>query len=196
MRKLFFITLFVTLSCTSARADFHFMRAVKDGKNIMFNDANRQVALNIGTGVNSGFIVPPPSQFVPFSLFHLQYSIPTTFFELPARASFNIMQTLGYGSDRGWNWEHFTRPMVFISEDVTILHGLDWYAGAGAGIGFQAEENARVGTKLLFQFKLFFGYEISDSWTAEAFVMHMSNGHTSSNNSSYAFYGLGAAYKF
>ena len=55
--------------------------------NPFMGEHNHQIALNAGAGVNSGFIVPPPTQFVPFVFLHFQYSQPTTFFKVPARQS-------------------------------------------------------------------------------------------------------------
>ena len=62
--------------------------------NPFMGEHNHQIALNVGAGVNSGFIVPPPTQFVPFVFLHFQYSQPTTFFKVPARQSINIGKTL------------------------------------------------------------------------------------------------------
>lgn len=75
--------------------------------NPFFGDNNHQLAFNFGYGVNSGFLIPPPTQFVPFIMLHFQYSQPTTFFKLPARQSINIVQTIGSGKKYGWNWDKY-----------------------------------------------------------------------------------------
>ena len=33
---------------------------------------DNQIAVNFGYGVNSGFLIAPPTQFVPFNMLHLQ----------------------------------------------------------------------------------------------------------------------------
>ena len=101
--------------------------------NPFMGEHNHQIALNAGAGVNSGFIVPPPTQFVPFMFLHFQYSQPTTFFKVPARQSINIGQTLGFGTGYGWDWTEFTIPMIFLSEDIAIAHGKNWYFSTGVG---------------------------------------------------------------
>ena len=166
------------------------------GYNPFMGDYKNQVAVNLGQGVNSGFIIPPPVQFVPFYLLHLQYSQPTTFFKLPARQSINIGQTLGFGRGYGWDWDKFTIPMIFLSEDIALLHGDNWYFSTGIGMGLQAQQNERIGSKLLFQFKLIGGYRITDTVGLELFIQHFSNANTAIENNSYAFYGIGMTYNF
>ena len=166
------------------------------GVNPFFGDARNQVALNIGQGVDSGIIVPPPFRLVPFYFLHLQYSQPTTFFRLHARQSLNFGQTLGFGEKYHWHWNKFTIPMVFLSEDVALFHGQRWYTSAGIGAGMQAQQNERLGAKLLFQFKLAAGWRFTERCGTEIFVQHFSNGNTAKQNHSYAFYGLGMTYSF
>lgn len=155
-----------------------------------------QIALNIGQGVNSGFLIPPPTQLVPFYFLHFQYSQPTTFFKLPARQSINIGQTLGFGQKYGWDWDKYTIPMIFFSEDIVLLQGKKWYYSTGMGVGLQAQQNERIGSKLLFQFKLIYGYKINEKVNLEIFMQHFSNANTAIENNSYAFYGLGMTYNF
>lgn len=157
---------------------------------------NHQFAFNFGYGVNSGIIVPPPTQFVPFIMGHLQYSQPTTFFKLQARQSLNVYQTLGFGKKYGWNWEKFTIPIAVLSGDVAVLRGRNWYVGPGIGVGMQAQQNDRIGSKLVFLLKITAGYRITDHIGTEVFVQHFSNGNTDEDNHSYAFYGAGLTYSF
>ena len=165
--------------------------------NPFFGTAENQIAVNIGQGVNSGFLVPPPSQFVPFYMLpNIQYSQPTTFFKLPARQSLNFGQTVGMGKAYHWDWTHFSIPMAWASGDVALLYGCDWYIGPGVGVGFQAQQNDRLGAKLVFQFKISGGYHFTEKWGGEIFVQHFSNGNTAEENHSYAFYGLGMTYSF
>ena len=63
-------------------------------------------------------------------------------------------------------------------------------------VGMQAQQNERLGAKLLFQFKLVGGYHINNNWALELFMHHFSNGNTAPENYSYAFYGLGVTYSF
>lgn len=175
------------LSAGAAHADFN---------PFMGNHAN-QIAVNIGQGVNSGFLVPPPSQFVPFYMLpNIQYSQPTTFFKLPARQSLNFGQTVGMGKKYGWKWTDFSIPMLFASGDVALLHGKNWYYATGVGVGFQAQQNDRIGSKLLFQYKMTAGYRFNENWGMEIFMQHFSNGNTAEENNSYAFYGAGFTYSF
>ena len=81
--------------------------------NPFMGEHENQIAFHLGQGVNSGFLIPPPTQFVPFYMLHIQYSQPTTFFKIPARQSINIGQTLGFGQKYGWNWDQYTIPMIF-----------------------------------------------------------------------------------
>ncbi len=188
MQKVILFLPILFLGLQSAHADAK--------ENPFFWGHDRQFALNLGSGVNSGFLVPPPSQFVPFFMAHVQYSLPNTFFEFPARQSLNIAQTIGMGKKYGWNWKEFSIPIAFLSGDVAFLQGKNWYAGLGAGLGMQAKENDRISSKMLFTFKLFAGYRLSESVNGEIFVQHFSNGCTTDDNHSYAFYGLGVAYNF
>lgn len=173
------------------------MAYANNAYNPFFGETQNQIAVNIGQGVNSGFLVPPPSQFVPFYMLpNIQYSQPTTFFTMPARQSLNFGETVGMGHAYGWDWGDFSIPMLWASGDVALLYGTDWYIGPGVGVGFQAHENDRLGAKLVFQFKIAGGYRFTDTWGAEVFVQHFSNGNTADENSSYAFYGLGVTYNF
>lgn len=164
--------------------------------NPFMGEYKNQIAFNIGQGVNSGFLIPPPTQLVPFYMLHIQYSQPTTFFKIPARQSINIGQTLGFGSKYGWDWDQYTIPMIFLSEDIALAHGDNWYFATSVGVGLQAQQNERLGAKLLFQFKLIGGYRINDKWGIELFIQHFSNANTATENYSYAFYGAGFTYNF
>lgn len=155
-----------------------------------------QISFNIGQGINSGFILPPPLQLVPFYLLHLQYSQPTTFFGMPARQSINIAQTIGFGSKYGWHWQDYTIPMGFLSQDIRLAEYGNFYFGGGAGVGLQAQQNKRLGAKLLLMFKLTMGWHITDEWGMEIFMHHFSNANTARANYSYAFYGIGVTYGF
>lgn len=155
-----------------------------------------QITFNLGQGVNSGFIVPPPTQIVPFYMFHIQYSQPTTFFGVSARQSLNIAQTVGFGNKYGWRWGDYTIPMALLSGDVLLGCYKDFYFAGGVGVGLQAQENERLGAKLLFQFKLTAGWHINHKWGLEFFIQHFSNANTAPENYSYAFYGLGVTYNF
>ena len=68
--------------------------------------------------------------------------------------------------------------------------------GMGAGTGLQARENKRLGAKLVFEFKVTIGYNITKEWATELFIQHFSNANTADENNSYAFYGLGLTHNF
>ena len=185
MKKILY-TLILTLSLIPAHAE----------ENPFFNGYEQQVAFNIGYGVNSGFLLPPPTQWVPFIMIHAQYSQPTEFFGMYARKSLNVIQTLGHGKKYGWHWDRYTIPIAMLSEDVIPFYGDDWYTFIGLGVGMQAQQNERIGSKLLFGFKLGAGYRLSECTAVELFMQHFSNGNTAPENNSYAFYGLGMTYSF
>ena len=155
-----------------------------------------QIAFGIGQGFDTGIIVPPPVRPVPFYIGTVQYSQPTTFFRIPARRSINISETLGLGSKYGWDWPDYTIPIAYVTEDIALFRWHRLYGGAGAGVGLQAKQNKRLGAKLVFQFKITFGYNFSKEWGMELFIQHFSNANTAEDNHSYAFYGLGATYNF
>lgn len=188
MRK--FLTILATFTMTA-------LPAFGDtGWNTFTGYAKNQIVFNIGQGVDSGFLLPPPVKPVPFYIMHLQYSQPTTFFSLPARQSLNIAQTIGFGEKYGWKWEDYTIPMVMLSGDVRLSEYKNLYVAMGAGVGLQAQQNERLGAKLLFQFKLLAGYHFNERWGMEIFVQHFSNANTALENYSYAFYGAGITYSF
>jgi hypothetical protein len=149
-------------------------------------------------------------------MIQLTYSQPTEFFRLPARRNLSVTQNIGYGTKYQysdyfgtfeWNWKNFNTTIASISWDVAVLHGESWYFGAGAGFAMQGRQTERECTKLLFPFKVFFGYRISDKWNSDIFTQHFSNGDaggegfmdskmTHGGNYSYNFWGLGVGYSF
>lgn len=156
----------------------------------------QQVAFGIGQGFDTGILLPPPVRPVPFYIATFQYSQPTTFFRVPARRSVNISETLGLNRKYGWEWQDYTIPMIYFTEDIALFRYHRIYAGLGAGAGLQAKQNKRIGSKLLFQFKLTFGYNFNEKWAMELFIQHFSNANTADENNSYAFYGLGITYNY
>jgi hypothetical protein len=83
-----------------------------------------------------------------------------------------------------------------LSEDVIPFHGNNWYSLIGIDVGFQAQQNERIGSKLLFGFKIGAGFRLSECTAVELYAQHFSNGNTAPENNSYAFYGLGMIYNF
>lgn len=187
MRKILFILPIIMITAQSVRADDY---------NPFFGDARHQIAFNVGLGVESGFLTPPPARWVPFTEFNLQYSVPSTFFYFPARFSINATQTVGYGKGYGWDWRDFSIPIIYLTEDVMLFDYKNAYIGAGAGAGFQIKENARIGSKFIFTLKVFIGYKFTDRMAGEIFVQHFSNGNTAPENNSYGFWGMGVTYNF
>jgi len=166
------------------------------GHNPFFGDYRHQAGLSLGTGVNDSYLVPPPTKPVPFSELHAQYSVPSTLFYFPARFSMNITQTVGFGDKYGWDWPRYSIPILYLTQDLALLHGEKWYAGAGAGAGFQLKKNDRISSTFLFTFKVFAGYKFTERTSAEFYIKHFSNGTTTPENFSYGFYGLGITYNF
>ena len=191
MRKLclFFAILFLPLS---TMAD----SCILPEKNPFMGTYQQQVAFGIGQGFDTGILLPPPVHPVPFYIATFQYSQPTTFFRVPARRSVNISETLGIDRKNGWNWPDYTIPMIYFTEDIALFRYERLYAGMGAGAGLQAKQNERIGSKLIFEFKVTCGYNFNDQWAAEFFIQHFSNANTADENNSYAFYGLGFTYNY
>ncbi len=165
-------------------------------KNPFMGTYQQQVAFGIGQGFDTGILLPPPVRPVPFYIATFQYSQPTTFFRVPARRSLNISETLGFYRKYGWEWQDYTIPMIYFTEDIALFRYDSVYAGLGAGAGLQAKQNKRIGSKLIFEFKLTFGYNFNEQWAMEFFIQHFSNANTADENNSYAFYGLGFTYNY
>ena len=165
-------------------------------KNPFMGTYQQQVAFGIGQGFDTGILLPPPVRPVPFYIGTFQYSQPTTFFRVPARRSLNISETVGLHEKNGWKWQDYSIPMIYFTGDIALFRYHRLYAGMGAGVGLQAKQNARIGSKLLFQFKVTFGYNFNKRWAGEFFIQHFSNANTADENNSYAFYGLGFTYNY
>ena len=150
-----------------------------------------QISFGIGQGFDTGWLIPPPTRPVPFYIGTFTYSQPTTFFRIPARRSINLSETLGLGKKYDWDWKDYTIPIIYLSEDIALFRYNKIYGAVGAGVGLQAQENERLGSKLLFQFKITFGYNFNERWATELFIQHFSNANTAEENHSYAFYGIG-----
>lgn len=191
MKKIILFLYIILLPSVSLARDY-----VLPDRNPFLGTYQEQIAFGAGMGFDTGILLPPPVKPVPFYIGTFQYSQPTSFFRIPARRSLNVSMTVGMGEKRGWKWQDFTIPMAYITEDIALFRYSRLYSGLGAGVGLQAEENARIGSKLIFQFKLTFGYNITKQWALEMFIQHFSNANTAEENNSYAFYGLGASYSF
>ena len=81
-----------------------------------------------------------------------------------------------------------------LTEDIMLFSNCNWYGFTGVGVGIQAQQNERIGSKLLFGFKVGIGYRISDCMSIEGYMQHKSNANTAPENNSYAFYGLGLSF--
>jgi hypothetical protein len=165
-------------------------------KNPFMGTYQNQIGFGLGQGFDTGWLLPPPVRPVPFYIGSFTYSQPTTFFRVPARRSINISETLGLHEKYGWKWQDYTIPMIYVTEDIALFRYQRLYAGMGAGAGLQAQENERLGAKLLFQFKVTFGYNFNKRLAGELFIQHFSNANTAEENHSYAFYGVGFTYNY
>ncbi|MBR5904804.1 MAG: acyloxyacyl hydrolase [Alphaproteobacteria bacterium] len=189
MKKLLLLTFFIpefALANTCLLPD----------KNPFMGEYDEQIAFGFGQGFDTGILLPPPVRPVPFYIGTIQYTQPTTFFRIPARRSLNFSQTIGIKEKNGWKWQDFSIPIFYVSEDIAMFRYKRLYMGMGAGVGLQGKENERLGSKLLFQFKIEFGYNINKKWAVELFIQHFSNANTAEENHSYAFYGLGLTYNY
>lgn len=165
-------------------------------RNPFMGTYQNQMFYGIGQGFDTGILLPPPVRPVPFYIGTITYSQPTTFFRIPARRNLNISETLGLGSKNGWDWTDYTIPIGYATEDIALFRYKRLYMGVGAGVGLQVKENKRLGAKLLFQFKVTIGVNITREWATELFIQHFSNANTAEDNHSYAFYGLGLTHNF
>lgn len=190
MKKL--LVLLSLLLCVPAIAD----DCILPNKNPFMGNYQQQFGFGIGQGFDTGWLLPPPTRPVPFYIGTFTYSQPTTFFRVPARRSINISETLGFHEKYGWKWQDYTIPIAYLTEDIALFRYKHLYGGIGAGAGLQAQENERLGAKLLFQFKVTLGYNINKQWATELFIQHFSNANTAEQNNSYAFYGLGFTYNY
>ena len=173
------------------------VHSVAHADNPFFGSGHQnQISVNFGHGTDANWLLPFPGKRVHFSLYDFKYSQPNTFFRLPGRQNINIAYTHGWQNDERWQWKDYSVPMFYLSEDVALYWTSKWYFGTGMGIGMQLQENERVGTKLIFGFKVFAGRRLSENWTMEFFMQHFSNGSTARENYSYNFYGLGVGYSF
>ena len=165
-------------------------------RNPFMGTYQNQMFYGIGQGFDTGILLPPPVRPVPFYIGTITYSQPTTFFRIPARRNLNISETLGLGSKNGWDWTDYTIPIGYATEDIALFRYKRLYMGVGAGVGLQVKENKRLGAKLLFQFKVTIGVNITPEWATELFIQHFFFFFTAEDNHSYAFYGLGLTHNF
>ena len=165
-------------------------------RNPFMDKYENQLFFGIGQGFDTGILFPPPVRPVPFYIGTITYSQPTTFFRIPARRNLNISMTLGLHEKNGWEWQDYTIPIGYLTEDIALFRYRRLYMGMGAGAGLQVKENKRLGAKLVFQFKVTIGYNITKEWSTELFIQHFSNANTADENNSYAFYGLGITRNF
>lgn len=191
MRKTLTFLPIIALPCV-AMAD----SCILPEKNPFMGTYQQQIAFGFGQGFDTGILLPPPVRPVPFYIGTFQYSQPTTFFRVPARRSLNLSQTVGLHAKYGWDWQDYSIPIAYVTEDIALFRYNRIYAGMGAGAGLQAKQNRRIGSKLVFQFKVMFGYNFNDKWAGEFFIQHFSNANTAYENNSYAFYGLGFTYNY
>ncbi|MCL2748558.1 MAG: acyloxyacyl hydrolase [Alphaproteobacteria bacterium] len=183
MRKLFVFLLFVFIAVPAV--------ASKSEKrdNPFFGNYKNQLGLYIGHSVGPGPILrvlPNQNwQSEPFEQIAFQYSQPFEFFRLPARQ--NVHATLFW---RHGDVDVRTLPAAGLSWDVALLQLCGFYFGAGLG-GFIKPDYARDRQDSLFMFgsKLFFGYRISQRWSAEIYTHHFDNGGLTSINGGYNFVG-------
>jgi len=166
----------------------------------------------IGQGLSTGWLLPSTrDELVPFAALHVGYAVPNTVFHLPGRQSLNVVGLIGWGTSVDsrykhpvtgefpifWNWKEIaeTAQILYLHQDAALLWGSDWYTGIGVGAGMQRHQNKRIETKLMFSFRIFAGYILTDNWRAEVFFQHFSNGSTGINFS-YNSIGLGLGYSF
>jgi len=204
MKKIIILTALILHSA------FYILHSANAANPFFGEDHENKIFVGLSRGLSTGWLFPnPDDQTVPMGQFQIGYSVPNTFFHLPGRQSINGMVMLGWGTsvdhrymdETGdpmvWNWKEVaeTAQIAYFQQDVSLFWGEDWYFGTGVGIGMQRHENDRINTKLVFSFRLFAGYAITENWRVETYFQHFSNGSTGTNFS-YNSIGFGLGYSF
>jgi hypothetical protein len=162
----------------------------------MFDGFDSQITVNSGVASEISGMIVPPWDFVPYFTTEIRYSQPNTIFRLQGRQNLSVNKNVGRGYANGWDWDMLDEYIFILSEDAFLYHTDNWYYGLGMGAGMQLHYNERIGSLLIFQFKIFAGRKITNRLNLELFFQHFSNGHVTDDNYSYNFYGLGAVFKF
>jgi hypothetical protein len=166
------------------------------GGNVMFgtNEINAfSIFVGHGTGMGpmSKIVNPTAWKSVPMDLVMLGYSQPITIFRLPARMNLNFMQNFAYGSEYDLDFMG-----VGITWDVALLSWRGFYIGGGIGPFCRDNIDRWVGSRVLFNERFFIGKNIGDSFRAELFTAHFSNGDFAAPNRGFNFAGLALNYSF
>jgi len=164
--------------------------------NPMFGAAHQNaIAIHAAQGTGSGSLFkladPLLWKIEPMTMLMVQYSQPMTIFRLPARQNLNIVQNIGYESDRGLSFVG-----VGISWDVALLNWRGWYLGGGLGPYMRDSHDRYVESRLVFGEKFFVGYQFDDAWRAEFFTLHFSNGDFTEINRGFNFTGINISFSF
>ncbi len=164
--------------------------------NVMFTpDTQNSIAMYMAQSTGDGTLfklfAPNMWDFLPQTLFLVQYSQPTEIFRLDARINLNMVQNLGYNGGHGLSFFG-----IGISWDVALLqyHGL--YMGIGMGPYMRDERDRWVDSRLVFGEKFFIGKNISNTLRGEIFTLHFSNGNFTYPNRGFNFAGLAITYSF
>lgn len=170
--------------------------AANAGTNPMFGASHQNsVTMYVGQGTGPGSLFKLVNPFewdiMPQTMIMAQYSQPMTLFRLPARQNFNVVQNFGYNSSHGLSFLG-----VGISWDVAPISWRGFYIGGGIGPYMRDSHDRYVSSRLVFGEKFFIGKNISDSWRAEFFTLHFSNGDFTEINRGFNFTGLAASYSF
>ncbi len=165
-------------------------------QNIMFApNAENSVTLYVGQSSGKGTLFKIVDPFLweinPQTFIMVQYSQPMEIFRLQSRINLNALQNVGYQSSADLSFAG-----VGISWDITLLNWGNFYSGLGAGPYYRSQFDRWVASRLVFGEKFFFGTKINDSWRAEFFALHFSNGDFTKPNYGFNFFGLGLNYSF
>lgn len=165
-------------------------------QNLMFGtDHINSVAVHIGQGTGSGslfkLIDPVLWDISPMTSFMIQYSQPMEIFRLPARMNLNIVQNLGYNSDKGLSFF-----ALGVSWDATVLQWHGFYLGLGLGPYMRDSHDRYVQSRLVFGEKFFIGKQITNAWRGEIYTLHFSNGDFTETNRGFNFAGIALNYSF
>lgn len=183
------LSVFLVLSMTAGTA-------LADLDNPMFAP-NAQNAIALygaqGTGPGTLFKLVDPFlwEFEPMTMAMLQYSQPMTFFRLPARMNFNLVQNVAYGDDH-----ELAFFAIGVSWDVVLVHWRGLYIGLGVGPYMRDSRDDYVNSRLVFGERFFIGKNIGDAWRIELFTQHFSNGDFTDINRGFNFFGLAVSYSF
>lgn len=155
------------------------------------NSIGIYVAQSTAQGDLGHLVFPWDWEFNPMTTIMFQYSQPIQILRLPARINVHALQNFAYNSQDGVSF-----GAVGVSWDIVFASFCGWYIGAGLGPYMRDSGDKYVESRLVFGERVFIGKNLGNSWRAELFTQHFSNGDFTELNRGFNFLGLGVHYSF